>query len=573
MAITVLSEKWLKASVLGTTWAASEIVFGSFLHNLRIPFSGNILTAIGLIILISASYKWKEKGLFWRAGIICAIMKTVSPSAVIFGPMIAIFTEALLLEISVILLGKNIFGFLLGSALAMSWVLVQRVLNFIIFYGSNIIDIYSNLMKMAEKQFHIETDMVWLPIIVLVIIHVFSGFLAGIIGVLSGKDILKTSQTLTDFDFATHNPRRVSQDGGFKFSIIWLWLNISFIIGSMILFAYCETFVWVIATMAIIGIWAVRYKSALRHLAKPKFWIFFALITMLAAFVFASIQGGENSIRFGLIIGLQMNFRAAIVIVGFSVIGKELYNPRVINFFQRSSAKQLHAALELSFQSVPSVIATLPSAKTILRNPLAGIRYLIENADNQLQKLKSEDNRLAKTYIVCGSIGEGKTSFLERLVNELISKGFVVAGFLSKRVMEGGKTVAYNIKNISTGEERQLIDSRKEVGNDMIGRFFINSNGFNYGCNLILNYPVGSQILVVDEVGKLELKGEGWHPPLEKTIKINDKTLILSVRREFVTEVIQHYNIIDYSIIDIEKTIFQEAFEMIQLGAGKNGNY
>jgi len=57
-----LSEKWIKASIIGTIWAASEIVLGSFLHNLKVPFSGNILTAIGLIILISISYTWTEKG-------------------------------------------------------------------------------------------------------------------------------------------------------------------------------------------------------------------------------------------------------------------------------------------------------------------------------------------------------------------------------------------------------------------------------------------------------------------------------------------------------------------------------
>jgi hypothetical protein len=88
-----LSDKWIKASIIGTLWAASEIVLGSFLHNLKVPFSGNVLTAIGLVILISVSYIWTEKGLFWRAGLICAIMKTMSPSAVIFGPMIAIMSE------------------------------------------------------------------------------------------------------------------------------------------------------------------------------------------------------------------------------------------------------------------------------------------------------------------------------------------------------------------------------------------------------------------------------------------------------------------------------------------------
>src|SRR5512135_2803298 len=124
-----LSEKWIKSSIIGTIWAASEIVLGSFLHNLRIPFSGNILTAIGIIIMISISYTWTEKGLFWRAGLICAIMKTMSPSAVIFGPMIAIFTEAFLLEISVRLLGRTMAGYIIGAMAAMSWNLFQKIAN------------------------------------------------------------------------------------------------------------------------------------------------------------------------------------------------------------------------------------------------------------------------------------------------------------------------------------------------------------------------------------------------------------------------------------------------------------
>ena len=60
----------------------------------------------------------RENGLIWRAGIICALMKSISPSAVILGPMTGILTEALLVELSVWLFGKNIFGYLIAGALA-----------------------------------------------------------------------------------------------------------------------------------------------------------------------------------------------------------------------------------------------------------------------------------------------------------------------------------------------------------------------------------------------------------------------------------------------------------------------
>ena len=133
-----LSVTWLKAAVLGCLWASSEIVLGSFLHNLRVPFSSIFLTSIGIILLISVSFQWKDKGLIWRSGLICALMKSVSPSAVIFGPMIAILSEALLLEFSVRIAGKNVVGFMLGSLLAMSWNFFQKIANYLIFYGFSI---------------------------------------------------------------------------------------------------------------------------------------------------------------------------------------------------------------------------------------------------------------------------------------------------------------------------------------------------------------------------------------------------------------------------------------------------
>ncbi len=102
----------------------------------------------------------------------------MSPSAVIFGPMIAIFSESLLLELFVRLLGRTIAGYAVGAMFAMSWNLFQKIANYIILYGSNIAEVYSNLLKMAQKQLNIQTDLVWLPIIILLIIFALFGLFA-----------------------------------------------------------------------------------------------------------------------------------------------------------------------------------------------------------------------------------------------------------------------------------------------------------------------------------------------------------------------------------------------------------
>jgi len=61
----------------GGALAAVEIIAGSFLHNLRMPPRGHVLSCIGAALLV-ASHRNGRKGLLWRAGLICAVMKSVS---------------------------------------------------------------------------------------------------------------------------------------------------------------------------------------------------------------------------------------------------------------------------------------------------------------------------------------------------------------------------------------------------------------------------------------------------------------------------------------------------------------
>ena len=335
-----LSEKWIKASIMGTIWAASEIVLGSFLHNLKVPFSGNILTAIGLVILISMSFKWSERGLFWRAGLICALLKTMSPSAVIFGPMIAIIAESMILELFIRLSGRTYAGYILGAMAAMSWNLFQKIINYIIFYGASIVDVYVDLLKLAQKQLNINTDLVWLPIIVLLILYALFGLLAAITGIRVGRRMLREPGQLTGS--ARKVPvTEVSGKSGrpFNYSVAWLIINVILMLFSFFLLNKTHWIVWSLAITAVIIIWSMRYRRAFRQLSKPGFWILFVIITLITAFIFTRAQSGENILQKGLLTGFQMNFRAALVITGFSVLGTELYNPVIRSFFLKTAFK------------------------------------------------------------------------------------------------------------------------------------------------------------------------------------------------------------------------------------------
>ena len=542
-----MSEKWIKASIVGTTWAASEIVLGSFLHNLKIPFSSLLLTAIGIVILISMSYVWKDKGLFWRAGLICALMKTMSPSAVIFGPMIAIFSQAVLLEISVSIFRRTIAGFVIGAIMAMTWNLFQKAANMIIFYGSNIVDVYADLLKYAQKQLNIEFDIVWLPIIILLVIYSLSGLLAAIIGIKVGNKIRQQPSCEKPQNQENDNYKIQNNKQTFNYSIFWLFLNLSLIITALMLLNSTPWFVWSVSVIAISILWIVRYKHALRRLSKPGFWVAFVIITMLTAFVFNKMQ--SESLLNGFLIGLQMNFRAATIILGFSVLGTELYNPKIREFFMKTSVKQLPLALELSFQSLPMMVANLPDSRVIIKNPVSVIYQIISQIEFRLNEIKS--NLSNKTFIITGALGEGKTTQMQNIVETLKNQNISTGGILSPRILENGTTTGYDVVDIMTNERAAFLRKTEDEKLPKIGSYSILSGGIQKGCNALNKSLNNNQVVIIDEVGRLELDNKGWAENVKSLLNSSNSNLIISVRERFIEEVIEKWYLKDYTILHV----------------------
>ena len=62
------TDAWLKAAALGGIWASFEIIAGSLLHNLHIPFSGTFMAFISVILMVSFLQVWDTRGFIWSAG-------------------------------------------------------------------------------------------------------------------------------------------------------------------------------------------------------------------------------------------------------------------------------------------------------------------------------------------------------------------------------------------------------------------------------------------------------------------------------------------------------------------------
>ncbi len=559
-----LNQVWLKASVLGSLWASSEIVLGSFLHNLKIPFSGNILTAIGIILLISVAFHWKEKGLFWRAGLICALMKAISPSAVIFGPMIAIFCEALLMEIAVQIFHRTIVGYLLAGMLAMSWNFVQFILNYLIMYGFKIFNLYVDVFHFIEKQLHISVSSPWLLILILIFIYVIMGLLTSLIGIYIGKKINKAHIPLKSL--SVEEVQKIKQTpvvSDFPFSLNWLFINVFLILTVFILMGFASWKIWITVGLMVVIIWFLRYPNNFKRLLKPAFWLSLLIIAILSALVYYEANKTMYALTSGLIAGVEMNIRAIILIVGFSVIGTELRNPAVGHFFSNTSFKNSQIAVELAFATLPDILAAMPSIKDFLKKPLNKIWEMISYIDFWLEKAEFKMLSKENIVIITGTEKTGKSTVLMELVDWLQEHKYRIAGFVSPSVVENNIHVGYDIIDLQTRQRVILSRVENEWFKPHVGNYYFNTEGIAMGNkSLSIDYVKHADIVVVDEIGPWELKHQGWAHGISILLKEYQNPMLWVVRESLVDKVISYYSLKNPCIIHIKD---EDKFQKIWL--------
>ncbi len=393
-----LNTVWLKAAVVGGLWASVEIIIGSFFHNLRIPFAGSILATNGTILAIAFYQMWPEKGLIWRAGLITALMKSISPSAVILGPMLGILSEALILEFFIRFFGNNLISLSIAGALSVSSAFIHKIISLLILYGLDIARLYVDIFHFAAKQLRIEDADPWDLIIALVGVYVVLGIIAAFTGVHIGKRSKKevferkTGQSFKLKDNMQSNIFIVNKEQ--KFSIPLFFTHLILIPLGLLLVNMTELWIATVFIAAYSGACIFRYKKSLRRLRKPVFWIQLFILTFLAAIFWNGFHStGSFFDSSGLLIGLGMNIRAVFVVIAFSSLGIELRNPVIKDFLFNKGISKIYLALELSFSALPVMIDAMPKPKVFLLHPVGSFSNMMVQANKWLEVFKNTNGK------------------------------------------------------------------------------------------------------------------------------------------------------------------------------------
>jgi len=567
-----LKQVWLRASVVGSIWASFEIILGSFLHNLKIPVSGTILSFIGVWILISFQQIWKDKGLIWRTGLICALMKSISPSAIILGPMIGIFTESLIIEIITRILGRNFIAYIIGGGLAVLSTLVQKIINLIILYGLDLVKILDNLYRFAVKQIGMEQLSPVYLIIAIAVLYILAGMAGATGGFITGKRYLKLKHHRETEEKITLQPGSTlfGQTSEDKYSVLLLFVNLFAIAGILFLLNYNLLIPAGITAVIYSAFCILTYKNSLKRLKKPGFWISFLTLTFFATFIWNWLSDGVFFTKEGFLVGLKMNARAAVMIIGFASISSELKNPVIKSVLYNRGFASLYQSLSLSFSALPYLVSTLMTGENTGKIPgRKSLHGILNRADNLYSVFENEYPKKPAVVIITGEIHSGKTTFALNVITALKEKNINVCGFLAIGIDENGERKGFKLMDLQTGEKTDLCSTSEIPESFKAGRYYFRRKAIEKGIKILTNIPDDCQCVIIDEIGPLEIAGGGWSMAIDHLCRKNISPQIWVIRKSIIKKAIRRWNAGDIYIFDIQTDNVASAAEKIAELAGK----
>jgi nucleoside-triphosphatase len=104
------------------------------------------------------------------------------------------------------------------------------------------------------------------------------------------------------------------------------------------------------------------------------------------------------------------------------------------------------------------------------------------------------------TLLITGAPGVGKTTLVERVIDRL---GEVRArGFVTREMRRGGQRVGFRVESLD-GRAGVLAEAGRRRSGPRVGRYTVRLDEFEAVALPALD-PVGADLIVIDEVGKME---------------------------------------------------------------------
>ena len=465
-----------------TLWVLNEAMLGGIIHGLKIPVSGLVVGSCAVVCISLIGWYVPRKGAIIKATIIVAVFKMMLSPHSPPPAYIAVFFQGLLGEL--LFWRKRFFTLscLLLAVLALVESALQRILVLTLIYGNDLWKVINDFIRNLAGGKATTNYSLWIASMY-VAAHLLTGLLVGW--------------------WASKIPRSIEK---------WSADNTNKI------FAAADSAASTVAP-----------KKGRRQL---KTGLLIVWILLLGLYVQSNFKIGTPLLPSH--IALTILLRSVIIILTWVFIIGPLLRMLLHYWLQKKKSS--------SQQDIQQVLQLLPSTQNLIaecwkraankkgwkRLIMAGKLILVNSLNSQSLSMHQQK----KIFILTGAIQSGKTTSLIQWAEKRKDVfGIITPVINGKRMFMDAHTADSFDMEAMEGEKELLL----------VGRFVFSKPNFARA-SVIIRKAIGKEgWLVIDEIGPLELRGEGLHDVVKEAVMYSGNQLIILVVREGMAEKVAEF--------------------------------
>ncbi len=164
-------------AVFGTFWGLLEASLGTVLHALRVPMSGSMVSAAGLVILLVARSRNDVRGSSLLMALVAGAIKMISFSTIKLGPFVGIVMEGVIVELALSVLGTGLAAFITAGIMVGIYPLIQTIITKSILFGASFVPVILELARGFSDA--VGLPLGWWILVIYILLHLVFGLLGG----------------------------------------------------------------------------------------------------------------------------------------------------------------------------------------------------------------------------------------------------------------------------------------------------------------------------------------------------------------------------------------------------------
>lgn len=140
---------------------------------------------------------------------------------------------------------------------------------------------------------------------------------------------------------------------------------------------------------------------------------------------------------------------------------------------------------------------------------------------------------MPNNYFISGMPKSGKTTLLRKLVEKMKTHGLRVGGFITPDKKIHGTRTGFVVEDIETGMQETL--AATNINGPKVAKYHVDINAFDTLVVPILQNASKYDVVVIDEIGRMEMKSTKFGELLADLLESNTP-LLASLHRDYIED-------------------------------------